>query len=281
MSRHILHSGKITHKTRNVALPIAHCHAHAYTQRNSSPRASCTFVFSLVCPEELTWREALIRMRQMGLGPGQVLGRKGHMPMAQRQQGLHYDELVQGLAGKKRWVRVLGGSGVARFSRCPRRPLGCALCTAAHERVIGYWRSTTGPRRVRGLLQESMSRVGSFVESTLNSFAAYRCCLPAGLLLFSLAFIFIFLFCILFVLFRCPYTYEYYASLVHTRNERLLCSPFLACHTPGFQVNHNPEGEPGIYIYIICIYAPLHIYAPTSGASPRQASARLRLRACP
>ena len=47
-------------------------------------------------------------MRQMGLGPGQVLGRKGHMPMARRQQGLHYNELVQGLGGKKRWVRVRG-----------------------------------------------------------------------------------------------------------------------------------------------------------------------------
>lgn len=73
-------------------------------------------------------------MRKMGLGPGQVLGRKGHMPMARRQQGLHYDELVQGLAGKKRWVRVLEGSGVVR---CPRQPLGSALCTAANERVVG------------------------------------------------------------------------------------------------------------------------------------------------
>lgn len=36
------------------------------------------------------------------------------MPMANRQQGLHYDELVQGLAGKKRWVRVLG---VPAYSR--------------------------------------------------------------------------------------------------------------------------------------------------------------------
>eukprot|EP00752_Nemacystus_decipiens_P008308 g7426.t1 len=52
--------------------------------------------------EELTWREALCRLREMGLGPGQVLGRKGHMPMEKRQQGLHYSELVDGLGGKKR-----------------------------------------------------------------------------------------------------------------------------------------------------------------------------------
>lgn len=54
------------------------------------------------CTEELTWREALARIRQAGLGPGQVLGRKGHMPMTRRQKGLHYDELVQGLGEKKR-----------------------------------------------------------------------------------------------------------------------------------------------------------------------------------
>ena len=56
-------------------------------------------------PEELTWKEALARMRRMGLGPGQVLGRKGHMPMARRQQSLNYNELVQGLGGKKRCVQ--------------------------------------------------------------------------------------------------------------------------------------------------------------------------------
>lgn len=44
-------------------------------------------------------------MRDMGLGPGQVLGRKGHMPMEKRQQGLHYSELVDGLGGKKRYSR--------------------------------------------------------------------------------------------------------------------------------------------------------------------------------
>lgn len=50
----------------------------------------------------LTWREGLEYLRELGLGPGQVLGRKGHMPMVKRQQGLHYDELVDGLGGKKR-----------------------------------------------------------------------------------------------------------------------------------------------------------------------------------
>ncbi|CAN0536792.1 unnamed protein product [Ectocarpus sp. 12 AP-2014] len=50
----------------------------------------------------MTWREGLRRLRNMGLGVGQVLGRKGHMPMERRQQGLHYNELVEGLGGKKR-----------------------------------------------------------------------------------------------------------------------------------------------------------------------------------
>ncbi|CAM9718561.1 unnamed protein product [Sphacelaria rigidula] len=50
----------------------------------------------------MTWREGLAYLRQMGVGPGQVLGRKGHMPMVKRQQGLHYNELVDGLGGKKR-----------------------------------------------------------------------------------------------------------------------------------------------------------------------------------
>ncbi|CAM9193141.1 unnamed protein product [Ectocarpus sp. 4 AP-2014] len=52
--------------------------------------------------EDMTWREGLRRLRNMGLGVGQVLGRKGHMPMKRRQQGLHYNELVEGLGGKKR-----------------------------------------------------------------------------------------------------------------------------------------------------------------------------------
>ncbi|CAB1099278.1 unnamed protein product [Ectocarpus sp. CCAP 1310/34] len=52
--------------------------------------------------ENMTWREGLRRLRGMGLGVGQVLGRKGHMPMERRQQGLHYNELVEGLGGKKR-----------------------------------------------------------------------------------------------------------------------------------------------------------------------------------
>ncbi|CAM9740210.1 unnamed protein product [Ectocarpus sp. 6 AP-2014] len=52
--------------------------------------------------EDMTWREGLRRLRDMGLGVGQVLGRKGHMPMERRQQGLHYNELVEGLGGKKR-----------------------------------------------------------------------------------------------------------------------------------------------------------------------------------
>lgn len=50
----------------------------------------------------MTWREALEHLRTLGLGPGQVLGRKGHMRMVDRQQGLHYTELVEGLGGKKR-----------------------------------------------------------------------------------------------------------------------------------------------------------------------------------
>lgn len=59
-------------------------------------------VLPRLCTEDLTWKEALGRLRCMGLGPGQVMGRKGHMPMERRKQGLHYEELVQGLGGKKR-----------------------------------------------------------------------------------------------------------------------------------------------------------------------------------
>lgn len=55
-----------------------------------------------VIAEDMTWREGLSRLRDMGLGIGQVLGRKGHMPMERRQQGLHYNELVEGLGGKRR-----------------------------------------------------------------------------------------------------------------------------------------------------------------------------------
>lgn len=72
------------------------------------PAAPCC---ASMCPnygkeaeEILTWREGLAYLRQMGVGPGQVLGRKGHMPMVKRQQGLHYKELVDGLGGKKRRV---------------------------------------------------------------------------------------------------------------------------------------------------------------------------------
>ncbi|CAN0364552.1 unnamed protein product [Ectocarpus sp. 12 AP-2014] len=52
--------------------------------------------------QDVTWRQGLRRLRNMGLGVGQVLGRKGHMPMERRQKGLHYNELVEGLGGKKR-----------------------------------------------------------------------------------------------------------------------------------------------------------------------------------
>lgn len=60
--------------------------------------------------EELTWREALKSMRREGIAPRQPLGRRGHMPMQRRQKGLHYQELVDGLGGKKRQAVLLPAS---------------------------------------------------------------------------------------------------------------------------------------------------------------------------
>ncbi|CAM9780027.1 unnamed protein product [Scytosiphon promiscuus] len=80
-------------------LSVRHSGSRARVPEGTRRRA---LIASGVGLEDLTWRDALCRLRGMGLGPGQVMGRKGHMPMERRKQGLHYEELVQGLGGKKR-----------------------------------------------------------------------------------------------------------------------------------------------------------------------------------